>query len=368
MKRLLTLISLLLTAVHLQAGPNDKVRAAYDIGFEMNFDNREYYKSDFSTSMTIFAARLTPSIGLALGKEHKVMVGVDAVKDFGSGKDNVKGETLIYYALDKKIRNTGLELYAGIFPRKASEGTYSQAFFSDSLRFYDSNLEGLLLKFHRPKAYFELGCDWMGQYGDNRRERFMVFSSGEGKVAPCLSLGYDGYMYHFASSEQVKGVVDNILVNPYVSLDLGGRIGPNTFSVRLGWLQALQNDRRNVGRYVRPGGGELDIVVMNWNIGIRNSLFIGTDMMPYYNRPDAGGIKYGSQLYFGDPFYRVHDDQDGGIGTYDRLEVFWTPKLGKYLDISVGARFHFNDFSYSGCQQTVRLEFNLNRITKRKQI
>ena len=355
----------LLATLLTQARQKDDVRFAYDVGFEMNFDNREFYRSSFSKSMTIFGARLTPSVGLSINDEHKVMAGIDVMKDFGSPDKKLLKEVTLYYNLNRNLENTGFELYAGIFPRKASEGSYSEVFFSDSLKFYDSNFEGLLLKFRRPKAYFEVGCDWFGQYGDNSRERFMIFSSGRGKVASVLTLGYDGYMYHFAGSTQVKGVVDNILLNPYARVDLGGGMRLQVFSVRLGWLQALQNDRRHVGRYVRPGGGELDIELMNWNIGLRNSLFVGTDMMTYYNRPDAGGIKYGSSLYLGDPFYRVHDNEDGGIGTYDRLDVFWTPKLGKYLKISVGARFHFNDFSYSGCQQTVRLDFDLNRIVKR---
>ena len=360
--RILTISALLfLATAAAAAGKKDDVRFAYDLGFEMNFDNREFYRSGFSKSMTIFGARLTPSVGLQINEEHKVMAGVDVMKDFGSPDKDILKEVTLYYKLDKQFRSTGLEIYAGIFPRKASEGTYSEAFFSDSLKFYDNNLEGLLLKFRRPKAYFEVGCDWMGKYGDNCRERFMVFSSGEGRLTPFLTLGYDGYMYHFSSSEQVKGVVDNILLNPYVRADLGDRMGLQAFSVRLGWLQALQNDRRNVGRYVRPGGGEFDLELMKWNISLSNSMFIGTDMMPYYNRPDAGGIKYGTALYFGDPFYRVHDDEEGGIGIYDRMEVFWNPKIGRRLGISVGARFHFNGFSYSGCQQVVRLRFDLNR-------
>ena len=154
-----------------------------------------------------------------LGMNHKLMVGIDVMKDFGaspisrmlspdeSSQDLTNKalfrEMTLYYMLDNKTRDGSFEMYAGIFPRKASEGGYSDVFFSDSLKFYDNNLEGVLLKLRRPKAYFELGCDWMGQYSRNNRERFMVFSSGEGKVAPCLSLGYDGYMYHFASSEQV---------------------------------------------------------------------------------------------------------------------------------------------------------------------
>lgn len=364
--RILSILILFFLATPvLQARQKDEVRFAYDVGFEMKFDNREFYRSGFSKSMTIFGARLTPSVGLTINEEHKLMAGIDVMKDFGSPDKDLLKEVTLYYKLDKQLENTGLQIYAGIFPRKVAEGSYSEAFFSDSLKFYDSNLEGLLLKFSRPKACFELGCDWMGQYGDTTRERFMVFSSGMGKVAPFLTLGYDGYMYHFAGSRQVKGVVDNILVNPYARADLGGYMDLQTFSVRLGWLQALQNDRRNVGRYVRPGGGEIDVEIMNWNIGIRNSLFVGTDLMPYYNRQDAGGIKYGSLLYPGDPFYRVHDDADGGIGTYDRMDLFWTPNLGTFLKISIGARFHFNDFSYSGCQQTVRLEFDLNRMMKR---
>lgn len=37
---------------------------AYDVDFGMDFDNREFSRSDFSRSMTIFAARVTPSVGL----------------------------------------------------------------------------------------------------------------------------------------------------------------------------------------------------------------------------------------------------------------------------------------------------------------
>ena len=51
--------------MHAYAAPGkEKVTFAYDLDFEMNFDNREFYKSDFSESMTIFGARLTPSVGI----------------------------------------------------------------------------------------------------------------------------------------------------------------------------------------------------------------------------------------------------------------------------------------------------------------
>lgn len=374
MRRILVLLSIFITALS-----SAQVRFDYDVDYEMNFDNREFYRSKFSSSMTIFGARLTPTVGLeafsADSSRHRVMTGIDIMKDFGAspisehlaggmtdetlGRQNnlsLLREVILYYNLEKKIKETEISLYAGIFPRNRMQGRYSQAFFSDSLKFYDNNLEGLLVQFHRPKAQFEVGCDWFGQYGTARRERFMIFSSGEGLVAPMLYFGYSGYMFHFANSEQVKGLVDNILLDPYMRLDLNGLCDVQTLSVTLGWLQALQHNRKHVGHYVFPGGAHFDVEARKWDVAVKNMLFCGKDMMPYYNWKDEGGFKYGGELYFGDPFFRVYDDNTSRTGVYDRLEVCYEPSVGKHLNIRVAAVFHFNNFHYSGCQQVVGLK------------
>ena len=387
----------------LQSAGGSKPSFVYDVDFELRFDNREFSQSAFTPSMTIFGARLTPSVGLAFGEsagaQHRLMAGIDVMKDFGASpiSELVAGgktdETLsrlnnlglfreltLYYNFQKKIAKTDMEIYAGIFPRSVMEGSWSQAMFSDSLVFYDNNLEGLLLKFRRPRAYFEVGCDWMGQYGTARREKFMIFTAGEGKVLPFMSLGYAGYMLHYANSSQVKGLVDNILINPYARFELGGGIGLQTLSFRLGWLQAMQRDRKFVGVFVFPFGGEFDQEVRNWNVGIRNKMFFGYDMMPYYFNTDEAGLTYGPNLYFGDPFYRMHDvtpgsvtgpvggagsegvvvaNRNNGAGFYDRLEVYYEPQLSKYLSLKVSALFHFHGTRYSGCQQMVGLKFTL---------
>ena len=368
MKRhLYIIISLLVFALGANAGEKGSfftrkhIEFTYDVDFEMNFDNREFYRSDFSSSMTIFGARLTPAIGLEAkqkdGTSHRIMVGADIMKDFGSNKSNsdLLEEISLYYRLETKIKKTKMFIYAGIFPRKTMDGKYSDAFFSDSLKFYDNNLEGILLKFRRPKAYFEVGCDWMGQYSENQRERFMVFTSGEGRIAPILSIGYAGYMYHYANSWNVKGLVDNILVNPYARFDFGRLVDFQRLSLSLGYLQAFQNNRRHVGHYVFPGGFHADLEIRKWNVAIKNMAYYGSDLMPYYNYNDASGAKYGSDLYFGDPFYRVHDDLTTGPGLYDKVEVCYEPRIGRYLRIRVAALFHFHGSHYSGCQQVVGL-------------
>ena len=177
-----------------------------------------------------------------------------------------------------------------------------------------------------------------------------------------MDMGYAAYMYHFAGSGKARGVVDNVLLNPYVKFDFGSRMNMQEFSMRFGWLQAMQHDRVFVGHYVFPCGGEFDLEMRKWNVGIRNKLFYGTDMMPYYNSLDAGGDKYGNRLYMGDPFFRIHDDGTAGPGMYDRFEVFYEPHVGKYLSIRISARFHFHDFRYSGCQQMVGILFNLHEM------
>lgn len=380
MRKVLVVFIFLSSTFLAAASDSSKPRFVYDVDLEMNFDNREYYKSRFSSSMTIFGARLTPSVGLALkdnhDASHRLMLGVDVMKDFGASpvseliaggqteetslKQNNLGlfrEIVMYYKLEKQFGKTKMDLYAGIFPRLSMEGSYSQAFFSDSLKFYDNNLEGLLLKFRRPVAHFELGCDWMGQYGVARREKFMIFTAGEGKVLPFMSLGYAGYMLHYANSRMAQGLVDNILVNPYMRFDFGEMTRMQELSLRLGWLQAMQRDREYAGVFVFPCGVEFDQEIRKWNVGISNRMFFGHDMMPYYNNFDNVGLKYGTSVYFGDPFYRIHDRGGSGPGLYDRLEVYYEPVISRYLSLRVSALFHFHNTGYSGCQQVVSLRF-----------
>ena len=104
------------------------------------------------------------------------------------------------------------------------------------------------------------------------------------------------------------------------------------------------------------GGGHFDLEMRKWDVAVKNMFYCGTDLMPYYNSHDEGGFKYGSELYLGDPFFRVYDDNTSGLGQYDRLEVCYEPSVGKYLKVRIAAVFHFNNFHYSGCQQVVGLK------------
>ena len=368
---LILLLSIIGLDAFASSADSTKVDLVYDVKFDMNFDNREFARNKFSPSMTIFGARLTPAVGVSVKQpgelSHKVMLGVDVMKDFGAPADSsLFRELNLYYLLEKKAGKTAFSLQAGIFPRSSMEADYSEAFFSDSLKFYDNNLEGLMLKLRRTKAYFELGCDWMGQYGKNQRERFMVFSGGSGKIFSFMSLGYSAYMYHYANSHQVKGVVDNFLVNPYLKFDFAELTGMQALALRGGWIQNMQNDRRNLGHYLFTGGAEVELDVRHWNIGIRNNFYIGQPLMPLYNISDISGQHYGNSLYFGDPFYRLNDNGTFGNGFYDRVEAYYDLNINDFLMMKVTAAFHITHMKYAGCQQMVRLVFDLQKLMDKK--
>ncbi|MDL2320699.1 hypothetical protein LJC45_06175, partial [Alistipes sp. OttesenSCG-928-B03] len=99
--------------------------------------------------------------------------------------------------------------------------------------------------------------------------------------------------------------------------------------VSVGWLQSWQNDREGDEGYVKPNGLLIDAHLQWRSVGINNSFFFGDNMMPYYDR-------YGSELYLADPFYRTTND------VYNRLEVFWAPRIGNHMTLKVSSVHHYD--------------------------
>lgn len=342
----------------------------YDTGFDLRFDNREYGNGTFSPSGTIFGARLTPAIGFTSGgykSRHTLTGGAVLMKDFGdvsvSGSE-VYRDAFFWYGYEKELgRDLVFGLTGGIFPRTMSRESWSEAFFSERRCWYDPYMEGLLLSLDGNRGRIELGCDWIGMIGaaPEVKEQFMLFSAGHYRLPGRLKIGYNGYMMHFANSAAAPGVADNILAEPYLELELGGRRSFfREFSVRLGYLQSLQRDRTVSGKFDAPALDELTLRAVHSGFGVRNSFYYGSDILPLYDNLDTGGVTYADRLYFSDPFFRIRQDSDGGkCGFYDRLEFFWASQLGRNLQLKFSAAFHFNSGSYSGSQQIIGISYNL---------
>ena len=352
----------------------ENISLAYDAFFRYCFDNREFARSEdrYMASETVHFARLAPVIGLEYrsydGLKHRLMAGADILKEMGSGRE-YGSELLCWYGLEMPIDGYGFTGRAGIFPRRFSVfGAESAAlcgrdmvpsvFASDKARALDGNMEGVLLQMRSSKGYVEAGLDWMGKIGSMRRERFQVFTYGRFDLSGGFSLGWTASMYHYANTLEYKGVVDNVLVSPFILWsNQGDEFG---YTSKLSWLQGIHQDRiRKTG--LEPAFGALLTQRLDWKgIHLLSDTYYGTGQMPYYDRYDAGGFMYGSDLYAGCPFYRKP-------GFYERAEFYWNPVTAGVADIRIGMVAHFNGEGFCGWQQKLGVVFDLDRkIRKRK--
>jgi hypothetical protein len=314
----------------------------WDVYFDTQFDNREY-NSNFSNSQTFFGAKLTPDIGLNWNENSTLLIGTTMIEEFGTKIFENTPEILIYYHYD----SPKYSLFAGRFSSKSVIGKYSNAFFNDSVRFFDTNIDGMLLQYKGEGGYTELAFDWDSRQSKTRREKFMIFSSALWKKGIAYG-GYNFSMYHHAMVTDGSGVVDNVWVMPFVGIGLNGETFFDRLSLEAGWLQAFQNDRSNEGKYVKPAGVHIETQIEKYKFGILNTLFLGDCMMPYYER-------YGSGLYRGDPFYSTTN------GKYNRLEMYWKPLRRKDMDLRISSVHHYDGRVWSW-QQLASFTVNLNNV------
>ncbi len=306
MKSIRTLLILLCVALAL---PTSAQQFLWSADFDFNFDNREFAELSVP-SQTLFGTRLTPQIGMGWGKgEHALMIGTDITKTFGRDTRFCENpELTLYYA----YRGRQFSATAGAFPRKMLLGDYSGVIASDSVHFYDKNLDGLLLQYRNTGGFVELGVDWDGVYSVEEREKFRLFSAGE-YTRRIFTCGYTASVYHFAGRVGVPGVVDNIVIQPYVGAKFEHLLPLDRLTLTAGWIQTYQWDRRSGEKSVFPHGGEVRLRAEKWHIGIDSRLYIGNNLMPYFTR-------YGGELYAGERFYAM---EGGASRLYNRTELYY---------------------------------------------
>lgn len=154
-------------------------RFLWNVDFDFKFDNKEYADVEHDASVTNFTARLTPQIGLGWGRGNALMVGVDFLNDMGRNT-YVAREMIVYY----KYQDDRFGVYFGRFPRRNLIGTYSNAFFSDYISYYDSNLDGLMGQYTGSHGYVELVLDWNSMLVGDQREKFSIFSAAGSIMGP----------------------------------------------------------------------------------------------------------------------------------------------------------------------------------------
>lgn len=113
----------------------------WSVGVDMMFDNREYGKSKYNWPQTIFGGYINPLVGIGW-RGNSIQAGVSAMRNFGAPTKDMDVNFVFFY----NYRDHRFNVSAGIIPRRQVIGG-SEAFFCDSIKFFDNTIDGLLLQF-----------------------------------------------------------------------------------------------------------------------------------------------------------------------------------------------------------------------------
>ena len=234
---------LIVEAVFCCAVAQTKVSFAYDTDFLLYFDNREYDRTPEQRSQTIFGVRLAPEIfvliGGSPGSTHKLMAGVAYNQPFGASWGEITVKPTIYYRIETK----GFDINLGFVPYRYLKETLPEYLLSDTISYYNANLQGALFQYESDKGFASLMADWRGMYSEDTREAFRVIVTGQYKYKWFNAGGY-AMLNHLANSTQTNCVYDDIMINPYLGLDFSTLISPiDVFSLRLGYIGGYQRER-----------------------------------------------------------------------------------------------------------------------------
>ena len=360
MKRLLFIIAFCITFLPLcaQSSGKEGLSFDYEAAFRYYFNNKEFSASDDALSGTVHTVSVTPLAGVRFCSSstatHRLLGGIDFSHDMGAGSawKEFGKEMVLFYDGTVTTEKGRFQGIAGAFPRNRMEGTYSRAFFTDEHIFTDRVLEGVLLKWTSAGGFYaELGADWMGKLGEERRERFQIITYARWKASRWLSLGWAGSFYHYAFSQLSPNVVDNHMANPWLKAD-AACFAPSwkELSMQAGLIVTYQRDRKQDDKTRFPAGCELILTASKSNLTLRNSTYFGGNLCPLFYKTDLSGIPYGHALYFGSEFYDKF---------YDMAEFFWEPRLSARVNLSLGVQAHFGRDGFLGWQQILSLKVAL---------
>ena len=130
----------------------------WKVGVYNLFDNSEFDRSDIRASRTMNSTQLQPLIGLGIEEKHRIMAGVDLVKEWGSKRllDNVV--PIAYY----QYFTPRLEFLVGAFPKRSLLERYPRNMLSDSVLWQRPAINGFFLGYNAEQSYANLWLDWTG--------------------------------------------------------------------------------------------------------------------------------------------------------------------------------------------------------------
>lgn len=333
----------ILALVYVVAGISAQ-EVVWSVDFNTIFDNREG-DSKVADAKTFFLTQLSPEIGLSLlNGGHTVAGGIVWTQPIGCEWEGYRISPTLYY----QYCDNGLQGFLGMFPREKLYRPLPDYIWNDSVYYVQRNIRGAGLVSAGRHGFIQALLDWRGMQTKTQREAFNVIAMGEwykSDESP-LSLGGLLMINHLALRENApedEGVVDNILYNPYIGVRFEKWLPSlKEFYVKSGVLGSISRDRKGENRWKVPAGFWLDIT-FRWKwIGVREELYAGSPLFPFYH-------KYGALLDQGEPYF--------SSDFYSRTEVKGYIIDKSFVTLKASLDFHVTSTDFIFYQ---RLILNIN--------
>lgn len=328
------------------AGVTSKPRFLYNVDFSTYFDNREY-RGPYQSPRTLFAFRLSPEVGVgltdALGGKHRLMAGVHYTQPLGAGWNQVRFSPTAYYDYDYR----GFSVALGSIPFVHRMEALPEWLQYDSIAYARPNIQGALMSYASKWGFAEFMCDWRGMQLPEQREMFRLVLNGEFQWKYLLLGGYFtlNHKANYAPPTPREGVCDDIFLQPRVGVNLAHFLPLDSFTLRVGYILGVQN-HREAHLYARPQGLLVEVYA-NWRfLGLRNILYYGDNLMPYY-------AIYGADLHQGDPFFQAP--------FYNRTDLFAYLYRNNFVNCYFSWNLHYDGNNLQH-QQQLLLTFSLDGL------
>lgn len=260
-------------------------------------DNREYKPEQRQIPQSILGSWLVPQVGLQLDSVHHLHTGVGLQRYFGSAD---QAPDQVAYVAYYRYFARPFELYVGSFPARSLLADYPNALFYDSIANLRLNSANIFWRIFGQRWHANIWLDWSGHQTQTQREAFLVGIAGRYRLGKTYAT-LQSYMHHFAhtaagSSDQ--HIVDNGMGRLCVGVGTSAGFLLDSLNVNAGMLGAYSRERGVDPRYQFSGGFFGEAAIEKFGIGIKNTLYIGENLMPLYGKYSA------EHLYWGDPFYQ----------------------------------------------------------------
>lgn len=289
------------------------------------FDNSEFDKSIVQIPQTMAGVHFTPEIGMKWNVNHRFFVGFDAMHEYGSNQSIDYFNPIVYYEFTGKP----FRFYAGSIPRKLVMDKYPRMFFQDSIGYYRPYISGIFWEYCSGGSFFNIWLDWVSRQTYTRRESFFMGWSGRYNLNVFYGQHF-GYMLHLAGlmePEIPEPLHDNGLILYSLGVDLSSKTNFEKLEANAGFSVGLERDR-DVGEWHYPKGFLSELKIEYKGLELFNTFYHGQRQQVFHN-------SYGSELYWGDRFYRTK--------SYDRADLSFVLYKSDVVNLKFTWSFHFTE-------------------------